>query len=42
MRRPGRTVAHVDRDLGVSEALIHERTLGIEPDDGVMCLRRDR
>ncbi|RUU82182.1 MAG: hypothetical protein EOS05_28845 [Mesorhizobium sp.] len=30
------TVERVARDLGVSEALIHELTLGLEPEDGVI------
>lgn len=30
------TVGRVASDLGVSEALIHELTLGLEPEDGVI------
>ncbi|TJW39347.1 MAG: hypothetical protein E5W83_31050 [Mesorhizobium sp.] len=30
------TVERVARDLGVSEALIQELTLGLEPEDGVI------
>lgn len=30
------TVEHVARDLGVSEALIQDLTLGLEPEDGVI------
>ena len=30
------TVGRVARDLGVDEALIHELTLGLEPEDGVI------
>ncbi|WP_366511596.1 hypothetical protein [Mesorhizobium sp.] len=30
------TVERVARDLGVSEGLIHELTLGLEPEDGVI------
>ncbi|MER9636383.1 hypothetical protein NKJ70_28375 [Mesorhizobium sp. M0092] len=30
------TVERVARDLGVSEALVHELTLGLEPEDGVI------
>ncbi|RUX51518.1 hypothetical protein EOA33_06000 [Mesorhizobium sp. M4A.F.Ca.ET.050.02.1.1] len=30
------TVDRVARDLGVSEALIQELTLGLEPEDGVI------
>ncbi|MER9396200.1 MULTISPECIES: hypothetical protein [unclassified Mesorhizobium] len=37
------TVERVARDLGVSEALIQELTLGLEPEDGVnLGLRRQR
>ena len=30
------TVAHVARQLGVGEDLIHDLTLGLEPEDGVI------
>jgi hypothetical protein len=30
------TVARVAKDLGVDEDLIHELTLGLEPEDGVI------
>ncbi len=30
------TVARVAKDLGVDEGLIHEPTLGLEPEDGVI------
>ena len=30
------TVAHVARQLGVVEDLIHDLTLGLEPEDGVI------
>ncbi|MER9732464.1 hypothetical protein [Mesorhizobium sp. M0217] len=32
------TVGRVARDLGVSEDLIQELTLGLEPEDGVICV----
>ncbi|WP_367144640.1 hypothetical protein [Mesorhizobium sp.] len=32
------TVERVARDLGVSEALIHDLTLGLEPEDGVILV----
>jgi hypothetical protein len=31
-----RAVARVAKDLGVDEHLIHELTLGLEPEDGVI------
>jgi hypothetical protein len=30
------TVDHVARELGVSEDLVHDLTLGLEPEDGVI------
>jgi hypothetical protein len=33
------TVERVARDLGVSEALIQDLTLGLEPEDGVIWVR---
>jgi hypothetical protein len=34
------TVERVARDLGVSEALIQDLTLGLEPEDGVIWVYR--
>jgi hypothetical protein len=32
------TVERVAKDLGISEELIHELTLGLEPEDGVIWI----